>query len=149
PALEMGCLAADGRAGRTAHPAERGSAETEDGQEGRGPRASRLAHGERDGEGERVGVVVMAARRMVHQRLAPGAGTALQELQFAAELWMVEQRDVPLGEEGLDLQIGEALVEVARGLRIARGSQLRLQVAEARSPEALAHPGRGVAVADD
>src|SRR5262249_16220552 len=82
------------------HAAEQGLAQ--------GPR--QLARDQRGGQREGVGVVVMAARRMVHQRLAPHAGTTLEQFQLPGELGMVEQGDVALGEEGLDLEVGEALV---------------------------------------
>jgi len=62
-------------------------------------------------QGERVGVVVVRAARMVDDCLAARPGPALQQPQLAGELRVVEELDPPLGEEWLRLEVGGRLVE--------------------------------------
>ena len=85
---------------------------------------------------------------MIHQSAAAGARTALQKLQLADKIRLVEHGDVALREEGLDLQIGCAFLKVPRGRGIVRHADLRLLVAQTLGAEALAHPARRVAVPD-
>jgi hypothetical protein len=77
------------------------------------------ARGGRQGRGqhESVRMIITPASRMIHERPAAGPGAPLKELQFARKCWVVEKFDAPLSKKRPDFEVGEALVEVAGGLR--------------------------------
>src|SRR5262249_37048015 len=85
---------------------------------------------------------------MVDHALCPRAGTAFEQLQFACELRMVKERDISLRKEWLDLQIGAALVEIAR-FGVALRTHPRLLVAQALGPKTFAYPAARIPVSDD
>jgi len=60
----------------------------------------------------------------------------------------MNKRNPPLGEERLDLQVGQALVQVAHGRGVARNADLRLLVAQALGSKAFPHPACRIPVAD-
>src|SRR5262249_59351977 len=85
-----------------------------------GPVACRQARRQGRSQGERIGLIIVAAVRMVDHRLAARPRPALQGCQLAAELRVVQEDNLALGEERFDFQVCQALVEVARRIRIPR-----------------------------
>jgi hypothetical protein len=67
-----------------------------------------------DRQGQRIGVVIVTAPRVIHADSPARTGPPFQGLQFAHELGMIQQVDMSLRKEGLEFDIG--LGFVLRGL---------------------------------